>query len=142
MKFKRNITLFSICLLLTAGIANAGVAVVANPANGESKLSAKDIKRLFLGKKSTFPGGSRAIVIDQAEGSATRNYFYKKIVKKKPAQLKAYWSKKIFSGKGAPPPSLANDNEVKSWVNQNPEGLGYIDSSAVDGSVKVLLSLD
>lgn len=142
MKLNKNITLIALSLLFIVNIANAGVAVIVNPANAEAQLSAKEVKRLFLGKKSAFPGGTRASVIDQSEGSAARNYFYKKIVRKNPSQLKAYWSKKIFSGKGAPPPSLADDTEIKSWVNKNPEGLGYIDSAAVDNSVKVLLSLD
>jgi len=55
--------------------------------------------------------------------------------------MKAYWSKMIFSGKAAPPAVFDNDAAVKSWVASNTDGIGYIDSSQVDVSVKVILTI-
>jgi len=81
------------------------------------------------------------IPVDQNEGSAIRDSFYQKVAKKDAGQMKAYWSKMIFSGKAIPPVASSNDATVKTWVVNNPKGVGYIDSSAVDDTVKVLLTV-
>jgi ABC-type phosphate transport system substrate-binding protein len=36
---------------------------------------------------------------------------------------------------------LKSDAEVKAFVASNPKAIGYIDSSAVDGSVKAVAKL-
>ena len=58
------------------------------------------------------------------------------------AQVKAAWSRLTFSGKATPPKELGSSAEVKKMVAANPNAVGYIEKSAVDGTVKVLLSED
>jgi ABC-type phosphate transport system substrate-binding protein len=91
-----------------------------------------------LGKASRFPDGSQAIPIDQAEGSAVRDEFYDKVAGRSAAQIKAYWSKIIFTGRGQPPPSVSNNVEMKKRIGENPAAIGYIDRSMVDDSVRVV----
>ena len=57
-------------------------------------------------------------------------------------QIKAHWSRLLFSGKGKPPKVLDNDAAVKKWVAEHPKALGYINSSADDASVKVLYTVE
>jgi hypothetical protein len=45
-----------------------------------------------------------------------------------------------FTGKGTPPKEVANSAEVKKTLAGNPGLIGYIEKSAVDGSVKTLLA--
>lgn len=96
------------------------------------------MSRIFLGKTSDFPSGDQAIPVDQDEGSATRDAFNNSVLGKNSSQLKAYWSRLIFTGKGTPPKEVGDDAAVKSLVAANPNMIGYIDSSAVDDSVKVV----
>ena len=56
--------------------------------------------------------------------------------------MKATWARLTFSGKGVPPKELPNSADVKKFVAGNPNAIGYIEKSAVDASVKVVLSLD
>jgi ABC-type phosphate transport system substrate-binding protein len=79
------------------------------------------------------------VPIDQAEGSITRVEFYAKVVGKTAAQIKAYWSKIIFTGRGQPPPTVSSSAEVKERLVENPAAIGYIDASMVDDSVRVVL---
>jgi ABC-type phosphate transport system substrate-binding protein len=44
----------------------------------------------------------------------------------------------IFTGKGTPPKQSGSDADVKALIAKNPNMIGYIDASAVDGSVKVV----
>jgi ABC-type phosphate transport system substrate-binding protein len=115
------------------------VAVVSaqNPANTMSKNQVLDI---FLGKASRFPDGGAAVPIDQVEGSAVRDEFYLVFAGKSAAQVKAHWSKITFTGRGRPPREVANGEDVKKHLAENPRAIGYIAKNLVDDSVKVVLS--
>ena len=133
-------TLVVIAGLIQGSMAIADVAVIVNPASGVTTLSASQAKALFLGKSHKFPNGSGAVAVEQDEGSATRSAFNKKVLKKSDTQVKAYWSKMVFSGKASPLKSLPDDAAVKAFVAANKEAIGYIDSSQVDDSVSVVLT--
>ncbi len=144
MKQQKPRLIIWLLALLSLGMAAASqaeVVVIGHPAIGADSLTAKEAARIWLGKAKTLPGGGKPHVVDQQPGSAVRNAFYGKAVKKTESQLKSYWAKVVFTGKGAPPKALADDAAVKQWVASTPGGLGYIDGGAVDDSVKVLLRL-
>jgi ABC-type phosphate transport system substrate-binding protein len=140
MKFNL-ITRFSLCLCVLLGAnAYAEVAVIVSANNPNASIDADTLSRIFLGKASNFPDGNQAIPVDQTEGATARESFNEKVLGKNSSQLKAYWSRLIFTGKGTPPKESGSDADVKALVANNPNLIGYIDSSAVDGSVKVLYS--
>ena len=97
--------------------------------------------RHLLGKNSALPGGGAATPVDQADGSPLRDQFYTKVSSKSAAQMKAYWAKQIFTGKGQAPKEAGDSAAVKAAVAGNPNLIGYIDRSAVDATVKVLLTV-
>jgi ABC-type phosphate transport system substrate-binding protein len=117
--------------------AFSGVAVIVHPSNADA-LGDTEISRIFLGKMKTFPGGGQAIPINQSEGSAPRGDFEKKVLNKSASQIKAYWSKLVFTGKGTPPKEVSSDAEVIDLIKSNPNLIGYVDESAVTGDVKVI----
>ena len=123
------------------GAAHAEVAIVAHPSNPEFQLNIEEVRDIYLGKSTTFPKGGKATAVDQKDGAAAKGEFLAKVLKKDPGQYRSNWAKLIFSGKAVPPSVMSNDADVRSWIARNPEGLGYIDKGAVDGSVKVLLSV-
>ena len=59
-----------------------------------------------------------------------------------PAQVKSIWSRLTFTGKAQPPKQLPDSAAVKKAVAADPKGVGYIEKSAVDASVKAVLTLD
>jgi ABC-type phosphate transport system substrate-binding protein len=102
-------------------------------------LSKGQVTDIFLGRVSRFPDGAQAVPIDQAEGSAVRDQFYAKVVGKSPAQVKAFWSKIIFTGRGQPPKAVPNSIDVKKRIAENPAVIGYIEAQLVDDTVRVVL---
>ena len=137
---KNLIKLGSIALLACmAQLAAAEFAVIVNPANTDS-LDIGVVKRLFLGKQSSFANGAQAVCFDQPEGSATVDEFNAKVLDRSASQLKAYWAKLVFTGKGTPPEALADDAAVIAAVSSNPNGIGYVNNASVDDSVKVLFT--
>ncbi|HSC67468.1 MAG TPA: phosphate ABC transporter substrate-binding protein [Cellvibrio sp.] len=119
----------------------AEVAVIVHPSAGFDALTEDDVARLFLGKSKSFPAGSPAVPVNQNEGSAARDKFNEAICKKNASQYKAYWSQLVFTGKGTPPKDAGDDAAVKAVVAANANSIGYIDSSAVDASVKVVYKI-
>jgi ABC-type phosphate transport system substrate-binding protein len=112
----------------------AELVVIANPAVGP--LSKDQISDLFLGKNQALTP------IDQVESSVDYVEFYKKATGRDVSQVKATWSRVVFSGKGQAPKQVADSAAVKKAVAADPKAVGYIEKSAVDGSVKVVLALD
>lgn len=129
--------------LLGAGTAvQAQVAVVVGAKSSIGSMTADQVAAIFLGKSNVLPGGASAAAADLPESAATREHFYSKVTGKSAAQVKAAWSRLVFSGKATPPKELASAADVKSFVAGNPDAIGYIEKSAVDASVKVVLSVD
>lgn len=121
--------------------AFAEVVVIVSAKSAATALTEEQAADLFLGKSNTLPGGGQAVPVDQSEGSALREQFYTRVAGKTGAQMKAYWSKLIFTGKGQAPKDAGDNGAVKTLVAGNPNIIGYIDKSAVDATVKVLLTI-
>lgn len=131
--------------LLLSAVAQgtyAQVAVVVGAKSAASTLTQDQVASLFLGKSDQLPGVGAAQLVDQAESNAVREAFYNKVSGKSPAQVKAAWSRLVFSGKATPPKEVANSAEVKKLLASNANAIGYIEKGAVDGSVKVVLSVE
>lgn len=137
----RNIIIAAGFLAAALG-AQAQVVVVVNPKSPTASMTADQVANIFLGKTTTLPSGATAAPADQSESAAIREQFYSKVTGKQAAQVKAAWSRLVFSGKGTPPKELGNSAEVKKFVAANPDAIGYIEKSALDGSVKAVLTVD
>jgi ABC-type phosphate transport system substrate-binding protein len=126
---------------LLSAAASAQVVVVVNPKSGAANLTAEQVASLFLGKASSLPGGLSQPV-DLPESNPARDQFYNKVAGKNSAQVKAIWARLAFSGKGTPPKELPASAEVKKHVAASAEAIGYIEKSALDASVKAVLTLE
>ncbi len=129
-------------LLALSQAASAQVAVIVNPKSAVAAMTQEQVAAIFLGKSATLPSGATAVPADLPEGSATHELFYSKAAGKTSAQVKATWARLTFSGKATPPKELGSAADVKKHVAANPDAIGYIEKSAVDGSVKVVLTVD
>ncbi|WP_396587552.1 phosphate ABC transporter substrate-binding protein [Bermanella sp. R86510] len=135
---KLSIKLLStLALAASVSLTHAGAVVVAGAGSPLPASGSDDVVKVFLGKKKDL-GGVSVVPIDQTEGNPARGDFYSNVVGRTEAQLKSYWSRLIFTGKGQAPQDVGGDADVKSMVGANPNLVGYIDESAVDGSVKVI----
>jgi ABC-type phosphate transport system substrate-binding protein len=118
--------------------ARADVVAVVSSKSAITTLSANQVADIFLGRMSRFPNGALAMPIDLNDGSVERDRFYAKIAGKSPAQIKSYWTKIIFTGRGQPPKTVPDDLDMKKYVAANVAAIGYIEESMVDASVRVL----
>lgn len=116
----------------------ADVVVVVSAQSLVRSISKNQIADIFLGITNRLPDGEDAVPIDQPEASAARDEFYSKFTGKSDAQVKAHWSRMIFTGRGQPPRQASNSAAVKKLVAENPRAIGYIEQSFADSTVRVL----
>lgn len=115
------------------------LAVIVSARSTTPMLGRDQVAAIFLGQTPTFPDGAMVTAIDQPLGNGTRDAFYAQVTSKSPALLKAYWSKLLFTGRGQPPREVAGNAAIKKMVADTPGMIGYIDSSALDASVRAVL---
>ena len=97
-----SVFILSGCLTLISGVTTAETVIIASSKNPNTALTTDQAEKLFLGKINAFPDGSTAIPMYLPKG-AERDAFYGKLTGKNSNQLKAYWSKLVFTGSGQPP---------------------------------------
>jgi len=122
-----SLAVYSVCAPVFADFV-----VVVNAKSPTTSISKDQIAQYFLGSTSTFTP------IDLAEGSPIRVEFYKTITDKDPSQVRAIWSKLVFTGKAKPPKQMSSSEEVKKMVGSDINAMGYMEKAAVDSSVKVI----
>jgi hypothetical protein len=132
---------FSLCLGLGLGLAPALTTPVAagEPvvvmAAGAAPLTKDQVAQVYLGRSNALKP------LDLPDSNALRDEFYKRVTDRDAAQIKAVWSRIIFTGQGQPPKELPDAAAVKRAVAGDAKTVGYIDKSDVDATVKVVLSL-
>jgi ABC-type phosphate transport system substrate-binding protein len=141
MTFRSRIESAALALALTLVVNTvmADVVAVVSSTSAITTLSKAQVTDIFLGKVNRFPNGALAVPIDQAEGSQEREEFYVMYAGKSSAQVMSYWAKIIFTGRGQPPKAVASSIEVRKLLASNPQAISYIERSAVDSTVIVLV---
>jgi len=114
--------------------AMAEIVVVVNPKAAEASMTKDQVAQFFLGKSTAMTP------VDQPDSAPVRAEFYKKVTDKDASQVKALWSKLVFTGKATMPKEVGDSAAVKKAVAADPKAIGYIEKSAVDASVKVIYS--
>lgn len=132
---KKYMIIISLLLSVTATTrAIAEIVIIASP--GFSKeLTQFQVKKIFLGK-----GDKDLVPVEVNESNPISKEFASKVLNKKPAQLKSYWSRLIFTGKGRPPKRLGGEDAVISYVKSNSNIISYV-SAAKAGGQNVILRI-
>ncbi len=125
-------------VLLLAWGALAEPVVVTSAQSSLNALDRNQVRDLFLGKISSLPDGRTALLVDQPESSSLRNEFYLKVTNRSATEAAALWAKLYFTGRGMPPHEGQSSEDIKQFLSAHPGSVGYIDESALDGSVKVI----
>lgn len=126
----------AVALSAFSSVSFAEVAVIANPGFEADSITKDQAESLFIGKSSNVDG-AKALIVDLSAEEAARSEFLGNVMGKTESQLKAFWSRQLFTGKGQPPKKVSADEAV-DFVKSNVNGIGYVDSAAVPEGVKVL----
>jgi len=119
--------------LFASFVADAEVVVIVSAKSTATTMTSSEIASIYLGKSTAMKP------VDNA--TPVRAQFYTQVAGKDAAQVKAIWSKLVFTGKATPPKEMATSAEVVKAVAADPNAIGYVDRASVDGTVKVVYEL-
>jgi hypothetical protein len=128
-------TALTAAVLCASTCVSAEVVVIVNPKHPAASMTAEQVANVYLGKDASFSPA------DLPESAGQRNEFYTKVAGKDSAQVKAIWARLVFTGKTQPPKELGSSADAVKFVAGNDKGIAYVDKSAVDGSVKAVLTV-
>ena len=135
--FKQCLAALIICLPLQV---MAEVVVVVGKDSPISSLSESQLRQLYL-EGSGRINGTSVKALDLPEDNRARKEFYQEAVGKTPAQMKSYWARMIFTGRGAPPRMVSGNRAMQVMLENNPELIGYLPGDQVSSGLKVLYRL-
>jgi len=134
--------MFFVLFLLLSFSAAADLAVVVHPESPISVMSKRGAMKIYVGIKKRHVGGARIEIIEQKDDSQIKLHFYKMVIGKSIASVKARWDSLLFSGEAMPPLVLSSDEEVIEAVSVNRYRIGYVDLKHVDDRVKIVLTIN
>lgn len=139
-----QLLVFALLCLSWPATSRADIAVIVNPDNPVQAMTTREVSDLYLGRARSFASagqnaGTSALLYEQ--DSPLRDSFFHSLNGMNIRQLNAYWARLRFSGEVLPPVVLPDNAAVLEAVKRNRSAIGYVDSSAVNGAVKVVLRL-
>ncbi len=118
--------------------SSASYVIIVHPSNPIQSLSRKQIKGIFLKKWVVWDHGEPISPGDLIAESLVRKEFTRDIYGKSVRSINSYWQKKIFSGRGAPPPYFSSEDELIEFVRANPGAVGYVSGKVLPEGIKVV----
>lgn len=129
--------LSGLCLLAPV-CARADLVLVVSVDSGISSLSRDEVVNIFLGRYRKLPNGATAVPLDIDGDSMERRMFYQSLLGKPLAEINAYWSRLVFSGRTTPPEDVPTQRDVLARVMRDPVAIGYVDRANLNEKVKVV----
>jgi hypothetical protein len=127
-----------LALASSSTASDSGFIVIVHPNNPVSSVDSDFLRDAFFKKTTHWRHGPAIRPIDLAGNVRVHDEFARDILKKTPAQLRAYWVQRIFSGTEIPPPSADSPANVIAYVIANPGTLGYLPTGVSPGRAKVV----
>lgn len=137
----RSVLLLVSIWLATASASSAGddaFKLIVHPNNAAKTLQREFVRDAFLKKATNWPDGESIRPIDLSSKLAVRSSFSQAILKKSLVQLRSYWSQRIFSGTGVPPPEADSPAAAVAYVLANPGAVAYLPPDTHTGRAKVI----
>src|SRR5215813_9364539 len=116
------------------------VAVIVHPTR-RAALSIEEVAQIYLRRKRFWDDGSIIVPLNLPSEATLRTRFSHLVLNQPEARLADYWNRQYFYGI-LPPATLASTEAVRRYVASDPNAIGYVPVSEVDGSVHVILQLE
>lgn len=114
--------------------------IVSNATSIKEALRQDELARIYRRKKLFWENGTPIVPLNLPTTTSLRRTFSRTILGEQPEEMDAYWNEQYFHGI-SPPYVLASEEAVVEFVATTPGAIGYVNATAVNSHVRVLLSL-
>ncbi len=119
--------------------ADECLAILVNRSNPVENLSFAELRKVFLGEQNHWSDGRRITLVMLESGKPERQVVLTLIYRMEDKDFNAYFLHHVFTGDiHAAPTTLATPTEVLKFVSNVQGAIGYVRTTAVDESVKVV----
>ena len=138
-----TLLLVLLLVLCVPVFAQSASIVVVTAADGPlTELDRSTTEQLYLGRRGSLFQGQGVLLVDLPSGPV-RDEFYLRLTRKNPSQIRAYWSRLVFTGRAQPPREAASTDDARRIVLQTPGAVAYLPrAEADDPALRILFSLD
>ncbi len=126
------------CVILAGAATAEDMVIIGNPNLPAPSLDAKELQRIYMGKQTRW-ANDLAIVPVMLKSGTVHVSFVESYLGRSVHRFVTYWRQMVFTGKGMPPRSFANESELVAFVAKTPGAVGYASARANVQSVKVIL---
>ena len=78
----------------------------------------------------------------ELKNTSYKEEFYKILTNKNTAQLRSYWTRLIFTGKGKPPKQVESQEELAHYMDNSEVIITYLPLKSVQSNMNVLYIFD
>lgn len=126
--------------LLFSPLIVAETLVVVSEDSPIESLDEQQVANIFLAKTNRMPDG-HLITPMELSNQKHKASFYQTISGKNPAQINAYWTTLIFTGKGKPPREYEDTKALLDELSNNPHAITYLPSEKLGERMRVVYTL-
>ncbi len=116
-----------------ADASEAVVQVVAHASAGFGSLSAREVRKLFMGKSRRLPDGSRAVLAGHESSASSFNAI---ALGRSDAEVGAAWARLRFAGRTRPPREFDSVAELIAFVAATPNAVAWLPAALVPGALE------
>ena len=121
---------------------NQSFVVIVNAASPLQSMTREQVSNIFLKKAVALPAGVQAMPVDLDGRNKVRSEFSQYVHRKSMVAIGNYWKQQIFAGKEVPPPAMASENDIITFVRGNPDAVGYVSATHPLGAGIRILRID
>ena len=114
----------------------AAETFILNAKAATPALSDDELKDLFLGRRTAWSDGSKVVVVVLRNGASHDALL--KLLGKSSSQFTTGWKKLVFTGKGAMPEQVDNEDELVDFVAKNPGAIALVETNKLKDGVKAV----
>ena len=115
------------------------LAIVVHKSNPITALSSADLRRIFMGEQTRWPGGHGITLVMREEGQPERAAVLRQIYKMNEADLSRYLLHASFTGDLRFEPKVLNSAAgARRFVFNVPSAIGYLRGDETDQTIKIL----
>ena len=133
--------ILGLLLVVLSQSARADSLTVVTSLGNDEALDLDQVARIFLGKTAQYPSGAPVIALNLDPGDPRYVEFCQRVLKKTPNQLKAYWARRVFTGRGKPPPQV-DSARMQALLVSDRRYLGYLDRLDSQPRLRRVIVLD
>jgi hypothetical protein len=126
----RNYFLVSMLLCLSLFVSaqdnNMSLTVIANVKGAPAEMKMSSLKSILKGDQQRWDTG-KVIIVLMKTTTMIGKVVSKRIYNMSPDEVKGFWLKYSFSGKGDNPTFCNTIEELENFINENPGAIGILD---------------